>query len=107
MYLNKVMNSLKVGQIVILHVNTDTEVETSIPSVNYLEIMKLQKENNNNTIVCCISQMQKGICMANIYFHEGNFSHEICIKFCTMKISDYTVYRRKADMGISLMAWRI
>ena len=36
MYLNKVMNSLKVGQIVILHVNTDTEVETSIPSVNYV-----------------------------------------------------------------------
>ena len=36
MYLNEVMNSLKVGQIVILHVNTDTKVETSIPWVNYV-----------------------------------------------------------------------
>ena len=40
------MNSLKVGQIVVLHINTDTEVKIGISSVNCLEITKLQKEKH-------------------------------------------------------------
>lgn len=40
-YLYKVVDSLEVRQVIISHVHTNTEVQTSITSVNDLEVPEL------------------------------------------------------------------
>ena len=41
--LNKVVNCFKVIQVVVIDIHTDTEVQTSIPSVDNLEVPELHK----------------------------------------------------------------
>jgi len=40
----EVMNRFKVNEIVIIHVDTDTEVETGIAPIDDFEVAKLQKK---------------------------------------------------------------
>ena len=42
-YLNKVVNGLKIIKIVVIHINTDTEIQPSVASVNYLEVPEFNK----------------------------------------------------------------
>lgn len=48
-YLDKVVDSFKVCQVVVGHVHANTEVQTSVTSVDDLEVSELwkQKEKNN------------------------------------------------------------
>ena len=38
---DKVVNSFKVGKVVVIEVNTDTEIQTSITTVDNLEVTEL------------------------------------------------------------------
>ena len=42
-YLNKVVNGLKIIKIVVIHINTDTEIQPSVASVNNLEVPEFNK----------------------------------------------------------------
>jgi len=46
---DKVVNGLEVRQIVVSYVNTDTEVETGVATVNNLEVSKLHRQTDRQT----------------------------------------------------------
>lgn len=44
-HLHKIVNGLQVIQVVIMHIHTETEVQSSITTIHNLEIAKLKPEN--------------------------------------------------------------
>ena len=40
-YFDKVVDCFEIGQVVVIKVNTDTEIQTSIATVHYLEVTEL------------------------------------------------------------------
>jgi len=44
----KVMNSLKICEVVVCYIDTDAEVETSVASVDDFEVTKLQPTQNQS-----------------------------------------------------------
>ena len=40
-YFDKVVDCFEIGQVVIIEVNTDTEIEASIAAIHYLEVTEL------------------------------------------------------------------
>jgi hypothetical protein len=43
--LDKVMNGFEISEIVIVDIDADAEVKTSVPAINDLEITKLERKN--------------------------------------------------------------
>ena len=42
-YFNKIVDCFQIAQVVVVDVNTDAEVQASIPAVNDLEVTKLER----------------------------------------------------------------
>ena len=40
-YFDKVVDCFEIGQVIVIEVNTDTEIETSIAAIHYLEVTEL------------------------------------------------------------------
>jgi len=47
-YLNKVVNSFQVSQVIVCHIHTDAEVQAGVPPVNDLEVSELWRKTMNN-----------------------------------------------------------
>lgn len=71
-YFDKVMNSLQVAEIIVINVYADTEVQSGVPSVDYLEISKLKEINNVGLlnpwmyIIFKIKTSTKFVCLASL-----------------------------------------
>ena len=77
-YLYKVVNGLEVSQVVVVKVNTDAEVETSVATVDNLEITKLYKiEFVSEECVC------EYVCVhVRIYMCQRNVCVCVCVCVC-------------------------
>lgn len=50
-YLHKVVNALQVCQVVVCHIHTDTEVQTSIAPIDDLEVPELETDKHLNVVL--------------------------------------------------------
>ena len=95
-YLYKVVNGLEVSQVVVVKVNTDAEVETSVATVDNLEVTKLYKlEFVCEECVCVhvrIYMCQRNVCVCVcVWGGGGGGGIQVCICMCEYSLANHSV----------------
>lgn len=81
-YLYKVVDSLEVRQVIISHVHTNTEVQTSITSVNDLEVPELWEQQKNPLKSLILHIMTTAADLPGLKLPRYGKTHPVCIHSC-------------------------